>query len=351
MNLYTLTNQNGLVARIADLGGTITELHVPDRHGNLADVVLGLDTVEQYDSETAYFGALIGRYANRIARGRFSLDGDTHVLATNDHGRHHLHGGTRGWDWRVWNATPTDTDDGPALRLTYTSPDGEEGYPGRVEVAVTYTLTRDDALRIDYAATTDAATPINLTNHSYFNLAGASSGRTVLDHVLRVDADRYTPSDEAMIPTGELSPVAGTPFDFRAPKPVGRDLPPATGDAASAGGPGGGGPGGDGPGGYDDNYALDGGRTEAPRVVARLSEPTTGRVMEVLTTEPGLQVYTGNQLAGERGKSGATYQKHAGLCLECQHFPDSPNRPSFPNAVLRPGETYRQTTAYRFTTE
>ena len=330
VSIVTLTGVDGVVARFSSLGATLVELRVPDREGVCEDVVLGFDDVAGYESEgNQYFGCTVGRYANRIAGGRFTLDGTEHVLATND-GGHHLHGGERGFDKRVWDVEIRRLERGMAAHFTLESADGEEGYPGNLRAEVTYTLTRRNELRIDYLATCDAACPVNLTHHSYFNLAGAGSPG-ILDHELTVLADRYTPAGEGLIPTGEIAPVEGTPFDFRRPKRIGRDIDRVEG-------------------GYDMNYVLDGGGS-ALRLAAVLRDPESGRVMEVSTTEPGLQFYTGNFLFGQTGKGGATYPQHGGLCLEAQHFPDSPNRPDFPSTVLVPGDTYRQTTVYRFSTE
>ncbi len=329
--LFTLRNANGVVARITDFGATVTELHVPGKTGEMADVVLGFEDVAGYESDAnQYFGCTVGRVANRIAKGRFTLDGEEYVLATNNE-PNHLHGGDRGFGQRLWSAEPLD---GAAIRFTYDSVDGEEGYPGTVHVEVVYTLTDADELRLDYEATASAPTPINLTNHCYFNLAGAGSG-TILDHVLQIDAERYTPCDDTLIPTGQLAPVAGTPLDFRRPERIGARIGALTDTAAI---------------GYDHNFALDGAAGELARA-CRLSDPRSGRVLEVFTTEPGLQFYSGNFLEGRTGKGGATYVYRGALCLESQHFPDSINQPSFPSTILAPGDTYRQTTVHRFTAE
>jgi aldose 1-epimerase len=326
--LYTLRNAAGLQASITNYGGTLTSLLVPDRAGQLADVVLGFADVSGYQSPEflksgPYFGALIGRYGNRIARGRFTLDGREYQLATN-HGPNHLHGGRRGFDKVLWQAEAAETAAGPSLTLRYVSSAGEEGYPGTLTVAVTYTLTEDNALRLTYEATTDQATPLNLTNHSYFNL-NLASGADVLAHEVELSADRYTVVDEALIPTGELRPVAGTPFDFTAAHAIGARI-------------------GQVPGGYDHNWVL---RGAQPAV--RVYEPASGRTMAVTTDQPGVQFYTGNFLDDTlTGKAGIRYGRHAGFCLETQHFPDSPNQPTFPSTILRPGQTYRTTTEYRF---
>ena len=332
VDLYVLTNTNGVQAKVITYGGIVTELHVPDRDGKFADVVLGFDDLKGYLGGHPYFGAIVGRYANRIAGAQFTLDGKTYKLAANN-GKNSLHGGKKGFDKVVWKAEPANVDDGVGVLLRYTSPDGEEGYPGTLKTAVRYTLTNDNALRIDYEAATDKATPVNLSNHSYFNLGGHASG-DVLGHVLMIAADKYTPVDANLIPTGEIKPVAGTPLDFRKPKPIGRDIGELKGD----------------PGGYDHNFVLNGG-DKKPFLAARAFEPKSGRLMEMFTTEPGVQFYTGNFLNGqEKGKGGTVYRKHAGFCLEAQHFPDSVHHANFPSVTLKPGETYKQTTIYRFST-
>jgi aldose 1-epimerase len=320
---------------LLDYGGIVVSIRVPDRAGQFDDVVLGFDTLEDYTARSPFFGATIGRYANRIARGRFTLDGVAHTLATNN-GPNHLHGGPRGWDKVIWRGEPFDGPDRSGVRLRYTSADGEEGYPGTVEVEVTYVLTDASELRIDCRATTDAPTIINVTQHTYFNLAG-NAANTILDHRIQLLADRYTPVDGTLIPTGALAPVADTPFDFRTPAPIGARIDEP--DEQLVFGEG-----------YDHNYVIN--RT-GPGLVpaARVAEPTSGRTLEASTTEPGLQFYTGNHLpAALSGKSGRTYGRRAGFCLETQHFPDSPNQPAFPSAVLRPGHEYRWTTVYAFGT-
>ncbi len=331
IEIYTLTNRNGLRARIMTYGATVTELHVPDRNGKPGDVVLGFDRLETYEKGHPFFGSTVGRFANRIAKGRFTLNGKTYTLATNN-GPNHLHGGLKGFDKRVWKAAPRrNSAAGPSVRFTYTSRDGEEGYPGTLNVAVVYTLTNRNALRIEYAATTDKATPVNLTNHSYFNLAGRG---TVLGHQVRLNAARYTPSDETLIPTGRIAMVKNTPLDFTALRPIGARINDV----------------GKNPTGYDHNYVKNGG--ERFGLAARVYEPTTGRVLEMYTDEPGFQFYTGNFLdATLTGKNGVVYEKHAGFCLEAQHYPDSPNKPMFPSVILRPGQTYRQRTEYVFSTK
>jgi len=326
---YLLTNSHGLKAKIMTYGATLISLEVPDRHGQLADIVLGHNHLEGYlrRETNPYFGATIGRYANRIARGKFILDGNEYHLATND-GPNHLHGGLKGFDRVVWKAEPFQEERAVGVRFSYLSPDGEEGYPGNLNCTVIYRLTEDNELRLDYEATTDRATPVNLTHHSYFNLAGEGQG-TVLDHELMINADYYTPVDAQLIPTGEISPVKGTPFDFTLPKAIGSEIDRV-------------------PGGYDHNFVLKEASTSL-KLAARLYEPVSGRLLEIYTTEPGLQFYSGNFLDGSiKGKSGRPYPKHAGLCLETQHFPDSPNRPNFPSTILRPGEKYVSTTIHRF---
>jgi aldose 1-epimerase len=338
-HLYTLRNAKGFQADIADYGGTVVRLLVPDRDGKLADVVLGFNSIDPYPGQSPYFGALIGRVGNRIAHGKFSLDGKTCSLATNNSPGGiacTLHGGVMGFDKVIWAAEPTTRDGRPALRLHYMSKDGEEGFPGNLKVEVVYSITADNGLRIDYTATTDKATPINLTNHSYFNLSGEGSG-TILDHVLMVNAKHYTPVDKGLIPTGEIAAVTGTPFDFTAPHAIGERV--AANDEQLRFG-----------GGYDHNFVLDS-KGGALALAASVYEPKSGRKLEVLTTEPGLQFYCGNFLDGKlTGKSGRPYVYRGGFCLETQHFPDSINHPSFPTTVLRPGQEYRTTTVYRFST-
>ena len=325
--LYTLTNRRGHIARISDYGASLTELHLRDRDGRLGDVVLGFDNLPQYLRGHPYFGCTVGRVANRIARGRFSLDGVDYALAPNN-GPHHLHGGLVGFDKALWRGEPLV---GPAVgvRFTHISPDGDQGYPGQLEVAVVMIRTEADELVLDYTATTDRATPVNLTNHTYFNLA---SGGDVLGHELELAAARYTPTDATLIPTGELREVRGTPFDFTRPTPIGARLDQLGRE----------------PNGYDDNFVLD--RSGPGQVLAaRIHEPRSGRVLEMRTTEPGVQLYTGNYFDGSViGKRGTAYAPHTGFTLEAQHFPDSVNHPDFPSTILRPGETYRQTTSYRF---
>ena len=327
VDLYTLTNANGLVAKVADYGTIITELHVPDRQGKLGDIVLGFDNLPQYLKGHPYFGCTVGRVANRIAQGRFTLDGKTYTLATNT-GPNHLHGGLKGFDKVLWHAEPQA---GAAVKFTYTSPDGEEGYPGTLAVAVTIALTEANELRLDYLATTDQPTPVNLTNHSYFNLAGQGD---VLSHELMIAADHYTASDNALMPTGEIKPVKGTPLDFTQPLPIGSRFAQLQTS----------------PVGYDNNYVLNAGG-KGLALAARVYEPRSGRVMEVHTTQPGVQFYTANFLNGSlTGKRGVVYRQHTGFCLETQHFPDSVNHPTFPSVILRPGQVYQHTTVHNFST-
>ena len=336
VNLYRLENANGLRAALTDYGAILVSLEVPDRDGNLDNIVLGFKDIDGYLTRHPYFGATVGRYANRIAGGKFTVDGQEYTLAQNN-GPNALQGGLKGFDKVVWDAEPADGGDGPSVTFSYLRPDGEEGYPGNLSVRVVYTLTNDDELRIDYEATTDKATPVNLTHHSYFNLKGAGEG-DVLDHVLMINADKYLPADDTLIPTGEIADVEGTPLDFTEPKPIGADIGQIEGDQFA--------------GGYDHCLVLDKPQEGALTLAARVSEPSTGRVMEIHTTEPGVQLYTGNFLDGSVvGAEGTPYQKHAGFCLEAQHFPDSPNQPAFPDTILRPGETYTQTTVHRFSTE
>jgi aldose 1-epimerase len=329
IQLYTLTNAHGLRATISTYGGILTSLLVPDAAGQLGDVVLGFDSLAGYQSPEyrkagPYFGALIGRYGNRIARGRFMLDGKAYVLATNN-GPNHLHGGLQGFDKVVWTAEPGTSPRGQTLTLRYLSRDGEEGYPGNLLVTVMYTLTPDDALQIDYSATTDKATPVNLTNHSYFNLSG---GKDVLGHEVTLPASRYTVVDDALIPTGELRPVQGTPFDFTTAHTIGERIAQV-------------------PGGYDHNWVLD--RATGLREAASVYEPTSGRTLQVHTTEPGVQFYTGNFLDGSlKGKGDKVYGRYAGFCLETQHYPDSPNQPGFPSTILQPGHPLHSTTLFAF---
>ncbi len=328
---YTLKNKNGMAARIITYGAILTELWVPDRQGQFADVVLGFENLEGYLGESPYFGATIGRVANRIANGKFTLDGTEYTLATNN-GPNSLHGGNQGFDKVVWEAEPLEVANGSAIKFNYLSPDGEEGYPGNLNTTVVYTLTDDNELKIEYTAETDQATPVNLTNHSYWNLDGSAN---ILDHELRLAADHYTPVDETLIPTGEIAPVAGTPMDFTKPQTIGSRIDQLQGD----------------PGGYDHNYVLTD-KKPSMKLAARVRGPQSGRVMEIRTTEPGVQFYSGNFLDGTiTGKYGQVYQKHAAFCLETQHFPDAVNHPNFPSIILRPGETYQSMSVYKFLTD
>lgn len=336
VDIFTLTNSNGLTAQITNFGGIVTSLTAPDRDGNMADIVLGFDDLDSYINEHPYFGAIVGRVANRIAKGKFTIDGQEYSLAVNN-GPNHLHGGLVGFDKAVWDATSSETDNGPALELTYLSPDGEEGYPGNLSCKVIYTLTNDNKLNIDYEATTDKATPINLTNHSYFNLAGHDAG-DILSHEATINADNFTPTDETAIPYGEIRPVEGTPMDFRTPTVIGTRINDDDEQLKFGNG-------------YDHNWVLNG-KDGKLAVAATFYEKNSGRYMEVLTTEPGMQLYTANYLDGSNiGKGGAVYNQRNAFCGETQHFPDSPNKPDFPTAILQPGQTYKQTTAYKFSTK
>jgi len=335
-HLYTLQNPAGFRADITDFGGTVVNLVAPDRNGALADISLGFDNVADYETRSPYFGALIGRFGNRIGSRGFDLDGVHFAPPLNSgppEARCTLHGGTVGFDKVMWRAMLTTIDGDPALVLTYTSPDGDQGFPGNISVEVTYRVTSSNELRIDYRATTDKPTPVNLTNHTYFNLRGEGTG-SILGHVLTIQGSRITPVDAHLIPTGELMPVAETPFDFTSPHVIGERIG-ASHEQLKFGG------------GYDHNWVLDHTAGELSPI-ATLHDPQSGRVMEVLTTEPGVQFYSGNFLDGSAGKNGHAYAKRDGLCLETQHYPDSPNRPEFPSTILRPGETYKSTTIYRF---
>ena len=336
-DLFTLTNAHGLIAKVTNLGTILTDLHVPDRAGRLADVVLGLDDLAAYQKNDPYLGATCGRVANRVADGRFRLDGQAYQLAVNN-GTSALHGGLKGFNKALWRAQPLPTG---GVKFTHTSPDGDEGYPGTLAVTVIMSLTDGNELVIDYTATTDKATPLNLTNHSYFNLAGQGN---VLGHELTLAADFVTPLSDALVPTGEIRSVHGTPLDFTSPTIIGARLEQLDGE----------------PRGYDINYVLRGnpagynhgevvcGTIDQPAFAARVVEPQSGRVMEVFTTEPGVQLYTANWLDGSLSGKGRTLARHSGFCLETQHFPNAINTPHFPNAVLRPGQTYRQRTIHRF---
>jgi aldose 1-epimerase len=329
--IFTLENAHGIRARITSWGGAIVSLVAPDRRGAMADVALGFDDLAGYLGDRAYMGTLIGRYGNRLGGARFQLDGVEYRLAAND-GSNHLHGGRTGFDKVLWDATPRETAEGPALELAYHSPDGEEGYPGNLAVRAVYTLTHDGALRIDYAATTDRTTLVNLTNHAYWNLAGHAAG-SILDHRLQLEASRFAAVGPGLIPTGELRVVAGTPLDFRSATAIGARIDRED-DQLRIGA------------GYDHSFAIDG-ADGALRRAARVTEPASGRVLEVFTTEPAVQFYSGNFLDGVRGKGGATYGRRTGFCLETQHHPDSPNQPSFPSTTLVAGARYHSTTVYK----
>ncbi|PWI18609.1 galactose-1-epimerase [Streptomyces sp. Act143] len=330
---WSLEN-GGTRMKVLSYGGIVQCLETPDRHGRYANISLGFDRIEDYVTSSPYFGALIGRYGNRIGKGRFTLDGETHRLSADD-GENSLHGGEAGFDKVVWEVEPFQRGTDVGLRLSHTSPDGEMGYPGTLTAQVTYTLTAEGDWRIDYAATTDKVTVVNLTNHVYWNLAGEGSG-TIEHHELTIAAARFTPTDPGLIPTGELAPVTGTPFDFRAPKPIGRDLRTGHPQLLAAQG-------------YDHNWVLEKGITAEPEAVATLRDPASGRTLRVATTEPGMQFYSGNFLDGTLvGPAGRAYRQGDALCLETQHYPDSPNHAHFPSTVLRPGETYRSTTVHSF---
>jgi aldose 1-epimerase len=332
VEIYTLTNANGLEMRAITYGATITSLKVPDREEHLDDIVLGFDTIDGYLKAPPYFGALVGRYGNRIAKGQFTLDGHTYKLATNN-GPNHLHGGVKGFDKVLWNAMPAEGPEGVSVTFTRTSPDGEEGYPGNLQVSVRYMLTDKNELAIDYRATADKPTPVNLTQHSYFNLA-ADSG-DILGHELTLNASRYTPVDDTLIPTGELASVEGTPFDYRKGTAIGARIKADNVQLKNGKG-------------YDHNWVLN--RTGAAlQRVALVVEPKTGRTLEIATTEPGIQFYSGNFLDGTiTGKGGRVYKQRTGFCLETQHYPDSPNHPSFPSSILQPGQTYASKTVFTF---
>ncbi len=325
VHLYTLTNSNGVQVGISDYGGTVTSFIVPDKNGNRQNVVLGFDDIAGYLAKPPYFGATVGRYGNRIAKGKFTLNGQTYNLVTNN-GENHLHGGNKGFDKVVWTAGSINAAE-PQITLSYLSKDGEEGYPGNLNSTVTFTLTDDNALRIEYHATTDKATPINLTNHSYFNLTGDVSN-TILDHAVMIDADRYTPVDATLIPGGQLAPVKGTPFNFTTPHKIGERIEKVKG-------------------GYDHNFVLNKKDTTLTKA-AEVTDSISGRKLEVFTTEPGLQFYTGNFLDGSfKTSDGKAINQHAAFCMETQHFPNSPNMPAFPTTILQPGQTYHHVTEYK----
>lgn len=335
VELYTLRNTRGAEATISTYGGIVVTLLMPDRTGKMGDIVLGYDHLQGYLDKTPYFGALIGRYGNRIGGATFTLDGQTYTLAKND-GPNSLHGGVKGFDKVVWSARPVESKDGAALELSYLSKDGEEGFPGNLKVTAIYTLTNNNELKLDFSATTDKATVVNLTHHSYFNLRGQGNG-DILGHEVTINATRMTPVDKTLITTGELTPVEGTPFDFRKPTAIGARINQP--DTQLQYGPG-----------YDHNWVIDKPAGQLG-IQATVYEPTTGRVLEVLSDEPGLQFYSGNFLDGTiKGKGGVAYEKRTGFCMEPQHYPDSPNKPQFPSVVLRPGQTYQNTIIYRFST-
>ena len=337
VDLYTLTNANGLIAKITNYGGIVTELWIPDRDGNLGDIVLGFDNVTDYEDGCPYFGALIGRYGNRIGKAKFMLDGKLYTLAAND-GENHLHGGIKGFDKVVWDAKPVENKDGVALQLHYLSRDMEEGYPGNLDVTVVYTLNNKNELVIEYTATTDKPTVCNLTNHNYYNLAGQGVGDNS-GHLLMLNADYTTPVDKGLIPTGELKSVKGTPFDFKTPTAIGAHINDDDVQLKYAGG-------------FDHNWVLNKRTPGSMTLAAKVYEPTTGRVMTIKTTEPAIQFYAGNFLDGTLvGKEGKVYGRRCAFCLETQHYPDSPNKLSFPSTTLRPGQTYNTKTIHKFTTK
>jgi len=329
-DLYTLTNAHGLRVRLTNYGALTVGVEVPDRRGRLADVTLGHDTLDGWLKNSAYFGATVGRYANRIAKGKFTLDGQAYTLATNN-GENALHGGLKGFDKVLWNAEPVETPTSVGVRFTYLSKDGEEGYPGDLQATALYSLTNDNEFKAEFSATTGKPTVVNLAHHTYWNLAGPASG-DVLGHVLLIAADQYTPVDKGLIPTGEIAPVKGTPLDFTTPTPIGARIAQLEG-------------------GYDHNFVLRN-QTGKMALVARVVEPKSGRVMEITSDQPGVQFYSGNFLGGNAaGKGGVVYKKHYGFCLETQHYPDSPNKPNFPSVVLRPGETYHHTMVHKFSVQ
>ena len=337
VELYVLTNKGGAEVSITNYGGAVVAVKVPGRNGKLADVVLGYDTADGYVNDKSYFGAIVGRYGNRIGHAQFVLDGKTYTLAKNNH-ENSLHGGIKGFNKAVWSAKTLSGKDGQSLELSYLSKDGEEGFPGNLKVTVVYTLTDANALRIEYSATTDKKTVVNLTNHSYFNLAGQGSG-DILGHQLMIQADKFTPVDSGLIPTGEFRDVADTPFDFRKATAIGARIDQDEEQLKLGGG-------------YDHNFVVRRSSGAGESLAARVVEPTSGRVLEVWTTQPGVQFYTGNFLDGKTvGKGGATYPRRSAFCLETQHYPDSPNQPKFPSVVLNPGERYHTVTTYKFSVE
>jgi len=334
IDIYTLTNEKGAQAKIINFGARVVSLTMPDRNGNFADIVTGYDSLKGYVNDNSYFGAIVGRYGNRIGKAKFSLDGKEYQLTVND-GVNHLHGGKIGFFKAVWNAEPVESEAGPALKLSLVSPDGDEGYPGTVNVSVTYTLTNDNELKLDYEGTTDKPTILNPTHHSYFNLSG-DFNKTILDEELVIDADSFTPVDNTLIPTGEIATVKNTPMDFRKPVAIGARINDDYQQLKYGRG-------------YDHNWVLNNYKPGVVRKVASVYDATSGRFMEVLTDQPGLQFYSGNFLNGMvKGKGGVAYKHRGALCLEAQHYPDSPNKPNFPSVTLNPGEVYKQTTIYKF---
>jgi len=331
VDFFVLKNKSAIEAKVITLGATLVSLKTPDKNGKFADIVLGYDNTAGYVGDSFYFGCTVGRFANRIANAKFKLDSKEYKLAANNGGNHHLHGGLCGYNKVLWNAKPFEQSDYCGVVFKYLSVDGEEGYPGNLDVTVTYTLTNDDELKIDYKAATDKKTIINLTNHSYFNLAGHDSG-DILSHLVQINSDVVTESDDDLIPTGKLLPIKNTAYDFTEQKTVGRDISKL-------------------PAGYDINYVLKKASQQELSFAARVSEAKSGRVMEISTTEPGIQFYTGNFLNGAKGKNGAIYKKQNALCLETQHYPDSPNQPGFPSVILEPGKTYRHLTIHKFSVQ
>ena len=330
-DLFTLTNSSGMKATLTNYGAITVSLEVPDAAGNLTDVTLGYDTLEEWLGSTSYFGATVGRYANRIAKGKFELDGKTYTLATNND-ENHLHGGIKGFDKVLWDAETVETDGAVGVTFTYLSKDGEEGYPGNLKVTAAYSLDEQNAFKVAFSATTDKPTVVNLAHHTYWNLAGPAAG-DILGHELMFTADKYTPVDAGLIPTGELKDVKGTPMDFTTPTAIGERIAQVEG-------------------GYDHNFVLRNQDSSKVALAARVLEPKSGRIMEIHTDQPGIQFYSGNFLDGTvTGKGGVVYKKHYGFCLETQHYPDSPNKPDFPPVVLRPGETYRHTMIHKFSTK
>ncbi len=331
---FTLTNRDGLMMRAITFGAIVSEVHVPDRQGRMADIVLGCDSVADYVAASANLGAICGRVANRISEAKFELDGQVYHLAQNFGGRHHLHGGIRGFDKRVWRGEAFEAGDGPAVRMTYRSADGEEQYPGNVDAEVVYTLTHDNVMRIEIRAETDRPTPVNIVHHGYWNLAGHDAG-AALDHQVTIHAGQFTPVDDETMPTGQMQPVAGTPFDFTKPKRLGADLEKTPGD----------------PQGYDVNLVVNG-QAGQLREAAQVIEPVSGRALDVWTTQPGMQLYTGNHLGRTaRGKGGVQYPQYAGFCMETQHYPDSVNKPQWPTVIVRPGQSFCHTSEQRFATQ